>query len=154
VVAHWSLNRCNSFHYYSGSSAQYDLLRAGFVLTCLRKTEEGPLGRHLAVVQQLTLRRRPCSSLRLSGPNGHGSPGPVLLSTCDGRAAAWARCYELPPVKLTLSTLAPRAPDAREPILLFVSAAWPDWPQLAKYRDFIIAGWPVFAPRARPAAAG
>ncbi len=58
----------------------------------------------------------------------------MISSACYLRGAPWDRCNVL-----SLAKLAPRAPDATEPLLLIKSAAvpesQPDWPRLAKYRD-------------------
>jgi hypothetical protein len=40
---------------------------------------------------------------------------------------------------LSLGELAPRAPDAPEQLLLFKSAAVPDWPRPAKNRATVIS---------------
>ncbi len=56
-----------------------------------------------------------------SGPPGHASTCSVISSTCDVRAASWARCFVPPLSRLALSKLASRAPDAQESALLFQS---------------------------------
>ncbi len=80
----------------------------------------------------LMLRSRSYSSSQQLYPTGHGPPRTVISSARDVRGAPWDRCDAL-----SLAKLAPRALDAPEQLLLFQSAAWPDWPRLAKYLDLL-----------------
>jgi hypothetical protein len=72
----------------------------------------------------------PEPSSQQPGPTGRGSPSTVTSSARAVRVALGSRCYFLSLAKLVLSKLAYWAPDTREPVLLFKSAAWPDWPWL------------------------